>query len=299
MKITLNKRTVRLALVCGLSVICFGLTNRVQAQLDPSVLGPAWDFTLSGQARGVAQIVFNADGTLAGQVHIETRKKFKETSSNDADGRLGVNPEDRSGGTGSSTNSTASSVTNLFGAFGIDGRWGFDPSTQRIIGFLNEGGIIQAANATNATATTNSVSFRGVVRGGSNPKLTLHGTSPLGSQVFQGIPLQALVDISGSYAAAGSRNGKSVVEFFTLAALGANNYTVANGVSPGAACEGNAILSGRKQLSIVTGELGTNRINVTMAVGGFKTNYVGTSKSPGKLNGRDSYGPVSLKVLNQ
>ena len=126
----------------------------------------------------------------------------------------------------------------------------------------------------------------------------MKGTSSLGSQVFQGVPLQSLPDISGPYATVGKRDGKSVVEFFTLSSLGANNYSVAGG-GPGSSFAGFAILSAMKRLSMTTEEQGTNRINVTMAVGPFNTNYVGTSKSPGRLNGRDSYGPVSSKILNQ
>ena len=285
---------LRLAMTSGLAVLGSCLTNHLQAQLDPSVLGPAWDLTISGQARGVAQIVFDANGTLSGQVHLETRKKVKGGSA-DFDDRGGVNPEDRGGATGTNS-SSSSSITNIFGSFGIDGRWGFDPATQRIIGYLNEGGVQITATSTNVT--TNSVTFRGVVRGGSKPKLTLKGTSSRGSQVFQGVPLQSLPDISGPYAAVGERDGKSVVEFFTLSSLGANNYSVAGG-GPSSTFAGFAILSAMKRLSIATEDQGTNRINLTMAVGSFNTNYVGTSKSLGRLNGRDTDGPVSLKILNQ
>ena len=278
-------------MMSGLAVIGICLTNHVQAQSDPSVLGPVWDLTLSDQARGVAQIVFNANGTLVGQVQIQTLKRTG--GSTDLDDR-GLT-DDR-GGSGSSTNSTSSTVTNMIGSPVIDGQWGFDPSTQRIVGFLNEGLFIVTATTTNAT--TNSVSFRGVVRGGSRPRMTLHGTSPLGRQVFQGVPLQALPDISGPYAAIGRRGNTPVVEFFTLSAAGLNNYDIAGG-SPGYTYSGNAILSARRQLSMFTEADGTNGINLTMIVGSFNTNRLNTARSLGSLKGRDSHGSVSLKILDQ
>jgi hypothetical protein len=293
MKITLNMRTVRLAVMTGLTVISSCLTNHVQAQSDPSVLGPAWDLTLSGQGRGVAQIMFNANGTLVGYAQLETLKKAGGGAV-DIDDR-GSTPDDRGGG--SSTNSSSSStVTNLSGPFGISGAWGFDPSTQRIIGFMDEGGYVVTAISTNAV--TNSVTFRGVVRGGTRPRMTLHGISPLGRQVLQGVPLQALPNISGPYAAVGRRGEKPVVEFFTLTATGANNYSVV-GSSPGYTYTGNAILSARRKLSISTEADGTNGVNFTVIVGGFNTNYLNTSRSLGTLKGSDSHGPVSLRILDQ
>ena len=293
MKITLHKRILRAALISGLAVLGGSLTSHLRAQVDPSVLGPDWDLTLSGQARGVAQITFNANGSLSGQVLIETRKTVGSSTSN-VDERGSFPPDVRNGGTGS-TNST-SSVTNISGLFIIGGSWGFDPSTQRIIGFLNEGANVRFESSTNAT--TNSVTFHGVVHGGTRPRMTLSGTSPLGRQVFHGVPLQALPDISGPYAAVGRRGEHSVVEFFTLSATGGNNYSVA-GSSPGYTYAGGAILSARRQLSIATVANGTNGINDTIIVGGFNTNFLNTSRSLGTLKGSDNHGPVSFRIFDQ
>ena len=84
------------------------------------------------------------------------------------------------------------------------------------------------------------------------------------------------------------------MEFFSLVSQGLNIYTVTNGASPGFTFSGQAILSARKQLSMVTASEGTNALIITSLVGSFKTN-----KLTGTLKGRDSHGPVSVKVFGQ
>ncbi len=289
MKNIFNKLMHNSAAISGLTLLALCGTGDLQAQLDPSVLGPTWDFTISGNARGIARITFNSNFTLDGQLQIETRKKVGGNNGS-TDERGGINSEDRTNG--GTTNSAGSSVTNFFGSAVIDGQWGFDPATQRIIGFLNENSFVPTATTTNFVV--NTLTFRGVLKGGANPRFTLNGTGALGRQTFQGVPLQALPDISGAFAATGKRDGQQVVEFFSLVSQGLNIYTVTNGATPGFTFNGQAILSARKQLSMVTGSEGTNALIVTSLVGSFKTN-----KLTGTLKGRDSRGPVSLKVFGQ
>jgi hypothetical protein len=276
----------RSAVLGALTLIALCSAGQLQAQLDPSVLGPAWDFTISGNARGIAHLTFNSDFTVTGAVHIITHKK-SAGSSDDLDERGATD----TGRSGSSTNS-ATSVTNFFGGANVEGQWGFDPVSHKVIGFLNEYSEIVTATSTNLVV--NTLTFRGKLKSGTQPRFTLSGTGPLGRQTFQGVPLQALPDIGGAYAASGKRAGHEVIEFFTLVPLGQNIYIVTNGTSPGFTFSGEAILSARKQLSMVTASEGTNVVNITALVGSFSTN-----KLNGSFKGRDSRGSVSLKVFDQ
>src|SRR2546422_878152 len=133
-----------------------------------------WDFTVGGAARGIARVTFNADGTIDGEIHVQTLKKAPGS---------GVDPRGQTElGRDFEPPPVAPPFTNIFGSANIDGRWGFDAGGH-VLGFLNEGSILISESTTNAS--TNSVSFRGVVRGGGSPRMTLYGTSPLGSQIFR------------------------------------------------------------------------------------------------------------------
>src|SRR5438034_6488561 len=124
------------------------LASPSQAQVDPT---GDWDFTISGKARGIAQVTFNSDGTITGVAHLQTLRKAPDL-------------DPRGTGDRSGESSSATLFTNFFGSAGIDGVWTMTPSG-RVIGFLNEGSVTLSATATNVS--TNSVSFHAVVRGGS------------------------------------------------------------------------------------------------------------------------------------
>jgi hypothetical protein len=275
--------------LASLSVVALALASlNAQAQVSPTIV-PAWDFTISGNARGVAQMIFNIDGSIEGQLQMQTRKNFNNTDSNP---RGSVSGDDRNGGSDDTPAST--SVTNFIGSATVNGQWGFDPSG-KIIGFLNQESEIISGTSTNriTNAVTHSISFRGSVRDGSLPRFTFKGSSPLGSQIYQGIPLQPLPNISGAYIATGRRGSNRVVEFFTLSPFGINSYLV-DGSSSGLTYSGEALLSGRKQLSMVTASTGTNEFVLTGVFGSFKTNTL-----TGALSGKASGNPVSLKVFPQ
>lgn len=256
-----------------------GMAPLAQAAAFDSPVGQ-WDFTLSGKAQGIAQIVFYADGTIDGYVQIYTTKKVPSPNP-----RGGPDDASRTADT-----NAPPSFTNYFCSAGIEGRWSFD-ERGKIIGYLNEGYFVITSTSTNAT--TNSITFSGVVRLGT--RVTLQGSGPVGKVTYTGIPEGPLLDIGGVYSATGKRGDKSTVEFFTLTSQGGNNnsYDVTAGSSPGFGFAGTGLLSGRKQFSMVTPSLGTNGYYLTALVGSIKTNTFKAS-----LKGRDSVnGTVSLRTF--
>jgi len=248
-----------------------------------SPVGP-WDFTLSGKAQGIAQIVFNADGTIDGVVQIYTTMKLPSPSNNPRgtsdDGTRNVE----------ATNATV--ITNYAGNATIDGRWSFD-ERGKIVGYLNEGGYVITSTTTNAS--TNGISFRGVVSLGTKPRVTLNGVGPVGKVTYSGIPDAPLPDLSGTYTTSGKRGSSQSVEFFTLTSAGGNNniYAVTQGSRPGAGFDGDALLSGRKQFSMVTASVIPNQGYIlTVLVGSINTNSAKAS-----LKGRESvHKSVSMKM---
>jgi hypothetical protein len=240
-----------------------------------------WDFTLSGNAQGIAQLTFNANGTIDGYVQNYTTKKLPKDN----------NPRGPSdeGTRGVETTNSTTTITNYFGDATVVGFWSFD-ERGKILGFLNEMTFIRTPTETNPV--TYNITFSGVVTLGT--RVTLQGLGPLGKVTYSGIPEGPLVNISGNYSARGKRGSVSTTEFFTLTSQGGNNnrYDVV-GASPSFNFVGEALLSGRKQLSMVTGSLGTNTFFLTALVGSIKTN---TAKA--SLKGRENIrGGVSLSTF--
>jgi len=280
-KHSLIKR-LSLAAASALALLA-GMTPVGQAAPFDSPVGQ-WDFTLNGKAHGIAQIVFNADGTIDGFVQSYTTMKL--SSSDNPRG-----PSDSGTRNVESTNATA--ITNYAGSAAIDGRWSFD-ERGRIVGYLNEGGYIITATTTNAS--TNGITFRGVVSLGARPRITLNGSSVVGRVTYSGIPDAPLPDLSGTYTTIGKRGNVGTVEFFTLTSLGGNNnaYNVTQGLRPGAGFDGDALLSGRKQLSMVTSSvIPGSGVILTVLVGSINTNSAKAS-----LRGRESvHTSISMKMF--
>jgi hypothetical protein len=255
-----------------------------QAAAFDSPVGP-WDFTLSGKAAGIAQMTFNADGTIDGNVQIYTKVKLPDPEDNPR------GPADTTGSRNGTANTNTTYVTNYAGEAVIDGRWSFD-AKGKLVGYLNEGGYTYTTTSTNAT--TNGISFRGTVSLGAKPRMTLQGSGNV-SRTYSGIPETALVDISGTYTATGKRLGYASTEFFTLTSMGGNNnvYNVTQGSRPGFGFDGRALLSGRKQVSMVTVSTPPSLYILTVLVGSINTN-----KATASLTGRESVnGSVSLKMF--
>jgi len=280
-KQSLIKR-LSLAAASALALLA-GTMPQAQGAAFDSPVGQ-WDFTLSGKAQGIAQIVFNVDGTIDGFVQIYTT--MKSPTSN--------NPRGTSDdGTRNVDNTNSVPITNYAGSASIDGRWSFD-ERGKIVGYLNEGGYVITSTTTNAS--TNGITFRGVVSLGSRPRVTLYGSGSVGKVTYSGIPDAPLPDISGTYTTSGKRGDFKTVEFFTLTSLGGNNnrYNVTQGSRPGAGFDGDALLSGRKQFSMVTASVIPNTGYIlTVLVGSINTNSFKAS-----LRGRESvHKAVSMKMF--
>ena len=281
MKKHLLTKWLSLAAASALALLAGVALPALAAPFD-SPVGP-WDFTLSGKAAGIAQMTFNADGTIDGIVQIYTKNKTPSPDDNPR-GPLTVDRND----TGINS---APYITNYAGGAVIDGRWSFD-ANGKLVGYLNEGGYTYTTTSTNAT--TNGISFRGTVSLGAKPRMTLQGSGNV-SRTYSGIPETALVDISGTYTATGKRLGYSSTEFFTLTSMGGNNnvYNVTQGSRPGFGFDGTALLSGRKQVSMVTVSTPPSLYILTVLVGSINTN-----KATASLAGRESVnGSVSLKMF--
>src|SRR5438552_18867005 len=93
------------------------LASPSQAQVDPT---GDWDFTISGKARGLAQITFNSDGTITGLAHLQTLRKAPDL-------------DPRATGDRSGEPSSAALFTHLFGSASIDRAWPMTPPG-RVIG---------------------------------------------------------------------------------------------------------------------------------------------------------------------
>jgi hypothetical protein len=125
-------------------------------------------------------------------------------------------------------------------------------------------------NISVCSAQTNAVSFVGTVVPGK--KITLKGTTPFGNTMYQGVPAQSLLDISGSYYGTRRKSGVDNLEFFTLTPsfLAPNVYDVAL-VGPGYQYHGISILSSKKRISFSLGldpAVPTNQVTVVRAVTG-------------------------------
>jgi len=205
MALELNKRVTAL---CAAALLLGGLAPMARGQNSP--VG-TWDVVLAHGQRGVAQISFFNDFTLAG-FEILTVRMRSASGSGDIDPRTGIASQPAAGSSG----------TNISGASSLEGTWTYD-SKGRVIGAITESAI----NA------TNSLSFRAVVRPGA--RITMTGSRYLtGHNVsYRGIPLAPLTDFSGPYYGTGRRNGSPVVETFTLSPwVFMNSYEVA-GNGPG------------------------------------------------------------------
>lgn len=201
-------------LALGLAGLCF-----VSVACTASGQAPVgeWDFVLTGDQHGVAQIRFDNDRTLSGTVVLTYFGRHALRTNH------------------------AFIYTNLFGSATLDGSWAY-LSTNRIIGFINEvaegdRSIVVTTNritdevTTNVVSVlvTNSLSFRAVAK---PAKITLQAFGNQGTLTWKGIPLQPTNDLSGTYHATGKRLGQpfAFIEIFTLTSSGdVNGYDVAGG----------------------------------------------------------------------
>jgi len=161
---------------------------------------------LGGNERGVAQLFFNADGSLSGRALFTFTGRAVATYTN-----RGV------------------LYTNFLGGAYLLGQWSYasPTTTNRIVGIIN--GVSSPAGST--TLTTNGLSFHGLV---GRSKLTLLAVGYQGNVSFQGIRLRATNDLTGGYYATGQKRGAPTpfVEVFNLIPPPALEYLTNTVITP-------------------------------------------------------------------
>ena len=184
------------ALVPALALMVCSVTPKAQGQASPV---NDWDFYFAGAQKGVAQITFAPDYTLAG-LQIHTPGKPSLSGEVDLRGNSDTGRDPRTGGPIINTNTT------FYGGADIHGFWGFDTS----------GRVIGVMTLTNLTHT-NGMSFMAKVTLGTSPRLTIGAVGSSGRSVYRGVPRVVLPDFAGDYFATGKRGKSTYVEIETWA----------------------------------------------------------------------------------
>jgi len=254
-----------------------------------------WDFVLSGNQRGVAQITFLPDHTLTGAEIITVKQSSNRTNSVNDDPRGGFGGESRTPSTGGGS---SSSVTNFYGKANLAGSWTFD-AARRVIGVITESG--------GANSITNGISFKASVR--PNTRMTMTGIRKGRRISYTGVPLIALPDFSGEYYGQGKAAGRAFTELFTLVPAGGlgnpdllppgfvNGYDI-TGLGAAYSTFGAVIISARNQMALVTlSNENTNGVLRSVA-GSFRLSK-GTGSLKGVVENGDGGENVSLRVTKQ
>lgn len=273
------------AILLGALVLALcGNGTPLQAQSSP--VGD-WDFVLSGNQRGVAQVTFANDFTLSG-IEIITVKPIRstETPEDDSDER---NPSTETGG------GSTDPVTNYYGAAVLTGVWTYD-AKGKVIGVISESGV--------TNSITNGISFRAVVRPGVRMSMSAIRNGQRIS--YRGVPYVTLADFSGNYYGYGKRDTKQFNELLTMSpsadpdfaplSLG-NLYDVA-GLGPAYPTEGMALVSRQKYIALVSLSYETTNGILRSIVGPFKLSRGSGSLRGVSENGEDEVN-VRMKILRQ
>lgn len=156
------------------------------------------------------------------------------------------------------------------------------PIATNIVGGVTnyENDTVCYTNAIVCTANSNAISFVGTV---SSKRLILKCTTSFGNTTYEGVPLQALPDISGQYSGVRKQAGVTYQEFLTLTNQGANTYGVSlNG--PGYTYTGFSMLSSQKKIAFSLGlvpSVPTNQVTVVRAVVGPFNGKKGSANTRG------------------
>ena len=263
---------------CLLSVCLLASASNGLAQTSP--VGD-WELYFSGAEKGVAQISFAPDFTLAGlQIHAPGKRK----PSGEVDPR-GVSDNGLDPRTG---NNTVSTNTTLYGTSEINGTWGFDL----------KGRVVGVMTLTNLNYT-NGISFTAKVTQGSKPRITIKAMEqPPGYSVYQGVPRAVLPDFSGDYFAIGKRGKDTYVEMTTLYPTIFPNYYLVDANGPGFAGTGFAMFTANKHVGVYYDYLEPGSTNLTDVIVVATTGTYKTNKLPivsGTLSGTDGTANLSLK----
>jgi len=258
-----NLLNLSLPRMASLVAVLLSSLQSLTAQVSP--VGPVWDVVISGDQKGVAQLVFNPDHTIQG-TEVFTMKPH------------GIPPEDPrtllSGGirvNGADTN-LISTNTYFYGASELVGRWSLD-SKGRILGTLLEGD----------DDIINGISFSGKRKG---QRLTLVGRHEKRVIQYTGRLQAPLPDISGDFVSYGYRDGKPTVELYSLTPDNLSafpNQYVVTGSGPDYLIMGTALLSGQNHLAIANMQRYDQRDLMSAVSGSFNP-----TKKRGSLTGVDT-----------
>jgi hypothetical protein len=274
------KTNWRITVLAAVAVVA-GLGSsalRVQAQTSPN---GTWDFVLSGNQRGVAQIIFDQNTfTLAGTEILTTKQKSNSSDDVGDDSRGDTDPI-----------SNVVRGDNIYGRVGLSGIWTYDIHG-RVIGVIVENG--------GTNGVTNGISFRAVVkRRATSTNMTMTAIREGRSITYRGAPLRVLPNISGNYYGLGKKAGLPFTELFALAPTGVNRYGV-DGAGPNYTYTGEILLSAKNQIAFF-GQIGdpTNAL-LRAIVGSYHP-----TKGKGTLNGvmetpdGSDVDNVNLKIFRQ
>jgi hypothetical protein len=163
--------------------------------------------------------------------------------------------------------------------------------------FLFLGSYTNITTAASADST-NAVSFEGTVVPGK--RLTLKASTSLGKVTYQGVPATTLPNLDGSsWSGDKKQDGQDFVEFFGLRSFSTYNpwssdfpdiasypniYWTTNGMGPGYAYYGIAVLSRQKKIGFTFQELSGTNSTLRSTMGSFKsTSKATTGKTKGVI----------------
>jgi hypothetical protein len=291
--------TAALLMFGSVTQLCHGATTG-------SPIG-TWDFVMNGAENGVAFITFSSDYTFTGVQIIAPRKPtvLTSTPAEVTIGRYTGEPVGRTAETNAvveppSTNSTGSSKNVLYGFYAFEppgsplgGRWTYD-AAGRVIGSWGE--IGQRFDGAVTNTVTNSVSFAALVVPGK--RMTMTGSSGVGTVTFQGVPFTPVPDISGGWYGQTTREGQKFYEFIDISVRTAGpfpSFTV-TGDGPTYAFNGIALVSSQKRIAFHTTWTTPTNTTIARAVAGqFKPNA-----SKGTMKGsEDPAMSVTLKIARR
>lgn len=288
MKIILKSTPWR-GLLLGATILV-SCASALRAQ--PSPVG-SWDFVLTGNQRGVAQITFLEDFTLNGIEIITVRPiGTGETSNDDERGGSG---DDRTPGTGGGGASEA--ITNFYGIAVLTGIWTFD-SSGRVIGVLTESGA-------STNSTTNGISFRAVTR--PEVRVTMTGLRNGRRINYRGVPYQTLAtDFSGNYYGTGKIAGRPFNEIFTLAPssdpilapLSLGNLYDVSGLGPAYPFSGLALVSRQNVFGLASMSFQNTNGALRSIIGPFNLSRAAGALTGVTVNG-DEESNVRMSIRRQ
>ena len=264
-----NKKT-------GISIVTLAVFASCLVQISSAQNSPVgmWDLSILNGRNGSAVVEFKSDFTLEG-IEITSPPLNKKS---DTQYRSGSETRgDEGSDSGTSTNDTV----KYYGGAAVAGWWSYDEKG-RLIGFYES----ISTHIGDESATTNGLSFRGIVRPGQ--RITLMANSDVGRRtLFRGSP-STPNDISGDHVLVIKSGRSETIEFVNLEMSDLTNVYQVTGCGPGYFLNGYALLTGRGRISLQT--LSFDNEHFIAATGRYRA-----SRMRGTLSG-GNIGNSSVKV---